>query len=126
MSPSGNDSALLACRPKCTVTASSKLVDPQNTAEPIRSHKRAIELRRAAESTRKQQLEDVPVANGSPAREFTTFTASSSSLLSNTSPTAFTESSPEPQTSVNQPSSVTEDVGGTSEGSEDEPTEHRK
>ena len=50
----GNDGALTAARPKRTVTASSKLVDPQNTAEPIRSHKHAIELKRAAESANKQ------------------------------------------------------------------------
>jgi len=53
-SMSENNGALLAPRPKRTVTASSKLVDPQNIAEPICSHKRAIELKRAAELANKQ------------------------------------------------------------------------
>lgn len=127
MSPSGNNSAPLPCRPKRTVTASSRLVDPLNTAEPIRSHKHAIELKRAAESTRKRQLEDMPVANGPPARDFDTFNASRNPpSSSHASPTAFSEPSPEPQTNVNQPSSVTGGIGSTGEGSEDEPTEHRK
>jgi len=39
---------------KQTVFASSKLVDPQNTAEPIRSHKHAIEQKHAAELANKE------------------------------------------------------------------------
>lgn len=44
----------MAACPKRTVIASSKLIDPQNTAEPIPSHKHAIESKRAADSTNKQ------------------------------------------------------------------------
>lgn len=54
MSENNGTHALLAPRPKRTITASSKLVDPQNTAEPIRSHKHAIELKWAAELANKQ------------------------------------------------------------------------
>jgi hypothetical protein len=52
---SGNNGAptLSASHPKWIVTASSKLVDPQNITEPIPSHRHAIELKHAAELTNK-------------------------------------------------------------------------
>ena len=47
-------------RPKRMVIASSRLLDPENAAQPesIRSHQRAIEAKRAAESADNQPVQD--------------------------------------------------------------------
>ena len=52
--------------PKRIVTASSKLTDPQNTAEPIPSYKHAIELKRAAESANKRLGDAASGSSGPP------------------------------------------------------------
>jgi hypothetical protein len=113
---SENHSGLSAPRPKRTITASSKLVDPQNTAEPIRSHKRAIELKRVADSelANKQHVDAAnhPFGSG-PSRN----QLSLSTLL-------------EPRTSTNQSYIITDKVGSSSDlenhDSEDEPIERCK
>jgi hypothetical protein len=112
-----NNSTLPAPRPRRVVIASSKLVDPQNTAEPIRSHKRAIESKRAAESAN-ELLGDAE--NGTPDSRSS---GNQSPLLIPPIPVF---PSPEPQSDTNQSNLVTEKVDSDSEDSEDEAIGHRK
>ena len=114
---SGNDSALTPARPKRMVTASSKLIDPQNTAKPIRSHKHAIELSRAAESTNKQLG---GAASGPPDSR----RSGNHPSLSTPPPTVFP--SPEPRTDANGSSSTARKAGGSVEDDGDDVIERRK
>ena len=111
---------------KQTVFASSKLVDPQNTAEPIRSHKHAIEQKHAAELANKELGGAV---HGSPDSRPS---GNHPSLSTPPRPPPTALSSPETQRNVNKLHSTTEKVdGGVKAGKEsedggDEPIEHRK
>lgn len=113
-------------RPRRIITASSKLVDPQNTAEPIPSHKHAIELKRAAESANKH-LDDAASGSSGP---LDSRPPGHQPPLSTLPPTVFPSS--EPQTNANKSNSVRATTGRVDGDGEDgvddsdEPIEHRK
>ncbi len=100
--------------PRRIVTALSKLTDPQNTAEPIPSHKHAIEWKRAAESANKKLGDAASGGSGPPDSSFST----------SPPPTVFPLL--EAWTNTNKPNPTTEkaDVGGEDSG--DEPIERHK
>lgn len=112
--------------PRRIVIASSKLIDPQNTAEPIPSHKHAIELKRVAESANKQ-LEDAASGGSGPPDSRP---PGHQPPLSTSPPTVFP--SPEPRTDANRLNAAratTRRVDSNGEDSVDEydePIERRK
>jgi len=114
---SGNNGVLSVPCPKQIVTASSKLVDPLNTAEPIPSHKHAIELKQAAELANKQLGDAVnsPPDSG-PSGDQSTLSTLPSVVVSTS----------RPQTNTNQSISATDEVSSNGEDSEDEPTGRSK
>ena len=117
------DHALSVPRSKRTVFASSKLLDPQNTAKLIRSHKHAIECKRTAELANKELG---GAENGSPDSRPS---GNYPSLSTPPRPPPAALSSPETQSKVNKSHSTTEKVGGSdkeSENSGDEAIERRK
>ena len=114
---SENHGALLVPRPKWTITASSKLVDPQNTAEPLPSHKHAIELNRAAASAHKQLGDTV---NSPPNARL------SGDRLALSTPPSMAASTPERQTNTSQSISATDEADSNGEGSDDESTGRSK
>jgi len=110
---SGNNGALSVPHPKRIVTALSKLVDPLNTAEPIPSHKHAIELKWAAELANKQLGDAVNSPPDSrPSGDQSTLSTLPSVVVSTS----------RPRTNTNQSILATDEVSSNGEDSEDEPT----
>ena len=75
---------MLELRPKRTVTASSKLLDPTNTAKhDLTSHRHAIEAKRAAESNQQDATNTLPTRDSGSGSEaqLSTPTLSSNPLL---------------------------------------------
>lgn len=116
-SMSENNSVLLAPCPRRTITASSKLVDPQNMAKPIRSHKHAIEVKCAAELANKQLG---GAMNGPPSSRPSRIRSSLST------PPSTVVSTPEPRSDANRSNCTTAEVDSSSEDSEDGSTERSK
>ena len=114
---SENNGALLVPCPKRTITASSKLVDPQNTADPLPSHKHAIELKQAAVLAHKQ-LGDVVNSLPDPSL--------SRDRLALSTPPSMAASTPEWQTNTNHSISATDEASSDGEGGDYEPTGRSK
>lgn len=114
---SRNNSALSVPCPKQIVTTLSKLVDPLNIAEPIPSHKHAIELKWAAELANKQLGDTVnsPPDSGPSGDQSTLLT-----------PPSVVVPTSRPQTNTNQSILATDGVSSNGEDSEDEPTGYSK
>jgi len=106
---SRNDSALTPACPRQIITASSKLTDPQNTAELIHSHKHAIELKQAADSTSKQCG---GIASALPDSSLSKPSGNQPSLAT-LPPTVFP--SPKPWTGANKSNSTTRKAGSNVE-----------